>query len=122
MQYAHSKNIVAKKAKKNTYAQCAYKTLKMGHRNKTRITTNIDQNIWKKAMFSNIRWCDALETGIEVLCGDFQNQSTIEDQIKKVKEEEQLVKAKLLHLNKKLNECKNKETEKQESRRRRIVA
>ena len=82
---------------------------------KKRITTNVDQNLWKQAQIAEISWADALETGIKVLTG-------INNDKEKLLVKIQQTKNKLDVYNEKLKQIEENEAKDKADRKKEVVA
>lgn len=64
-----------------------------------KVTTSIPKEIWKLAVFKDIRWCDALEIGIKYMAGDvMSDELKIVDRLERLKNEAEFLQNQLIKL------------------------
>jgi len=78
------------------------------------IHTQINKNLWLQAQINNIKWKTAIETGIKILIGIFDNEEEINKKIQKNNNEN-------IILENKLKEIKNKKIEEKEKEEENII-
>jgi DNA polymerase III delta subunit len=62
-----------------------------------KITTCLDQNLWREAILANVSWTEAMKAGVKLFIGN----SLEEDELKKRK---MLLEGEIRHIQKKLNQ------------------
>lgn len=79
-----------------------------------KVTTCVPLGLWKQAQFNNLKWCDALAVGIKVLSGVNNELTKIEEKLRQMENEKEVLMIRR-------QELKKEEEEKELAKKKNVV-